>query len=320
MEAVIDWNPALHPRTGTPPNPGWFAPTGSESHDSPGVRVAENDDPTRRSDASSDAVENWVHLPPGKYVNDELADFVEWIANARPEDEQAIRAEIKRYYYDVGDLHGGNALTAALSRALQPGVSLEDRKFIAEWVSRYAQYDPAVFGQDTDLIYSVLGFLSPWLLGRALPKLPAIPPEIEFETAQLALSAEQRAAIWKLTPTTRGKVIDKLLRRGDLHDLSRTIDDFVDNVAISNKSIDLNAATYQRSPILSSRVNQYLEKLEKYAGTDWGGDKIRESQIAGRVLRLIIPKASMTAVQREVIEAATKIARSKGLRLVVTEF
>jgi hypothetical protein len=23
-----DWNPALHPRTGTPPNPGWFAPTG----------------------------------------------------------------------------------------------------------------------------------------------------------------------------------------------------------------------------------------------------------------------------------------------------
>jgi hypothetical protein len=67
-------------------------------------------------------------------------------------------------------------------------------------------------------------------------------------------------------------------------------------------------------------VNQYLEKLEKYAGTDWGGDKIRESQIAGRVLRLIIPKASMTAVQREVIEAATKIARSKRLRLVVTEF
>lgn len=23
-----NWNPALHPRAGTPPNPGWFAPTG----------------------------------------------------------------------------------------------------------------------------------------------------------------------------------------------------------------------------------------------------------------------------------------------------
>jgi hypothetical protein len=190
----LDWNPALHPRTGTPPNPGWFAPTGSESHDSPGVRVAENDDPTRRSDASSDAVENWVHLPPGKYVNDELADFVEWIANARPEDEQAIRAEIKRYYYDVGDLHGGNALTAALSRALQPGVSLEDRKFIAEWVSRYAQYDPAVFGQDTDLIYSVLGFLSPWLLAehcrscrQSHPKLSSRRRNLRYQQSNVLL-------------------------------------------------------------------------------------------------------------------------------------
>jgi hypothetical protein len=52
-----DWNPALHPRSGTPPNPGWFAPTDGASHDSPRVRVAENDDPRQRSDVSSDAVE-----------------------------------------------------------------------------------------------------------------------------------------------------------------------------------------------------------------------------------------------------------------------
>ena len=44
----------LHPRTGAPPNPGWFATTGGASHESPSVRVAENDDPTRRSDASPD--------------------------------------------------------------------------------------------------------------------------------------------------------------------------------------------------------------------------------------------------------------------------
>ena len=37
-------------------NPGWFATTGGASHDSPRVRVAENDDPTRQSDASSGAV------------------------------------------------------------------------------------------------------------------------------------------------------------------------------------------------------------------------------------------------------------------------
>src|ERR1700719_3949180 len=46
-----DWNPALHPRTGTPPNPGWFAPTGGSGESVP-VRTAQNDDPTQRSDAS----------------------------------------------------------------------------------------------------------------------------------------------------------------------------------------------------------------------------------------------------------------------------
>jgi hypothetical protein len=105
-----------------------------------------------------------------------------------------------------------------------------------------------------------------------------------------------------------------------LHELSRTIDDFVDNVAISNKSVDLNAATYQDFRRLSSRVNQDVEKLEAYSGTEWGGDIIYESQIAERVLRLIIPQGSMTPMQREAIEAATRIARSKGLRLIVTEF
>jgi hypothetical protein len=34
------WNPAQHPRTGTPPNPGWFAPTGGSSDESPSARTA----------------------------------------------------------------------------------------------------------------------------------------------------------------------------------------------------------------------------------------------------------------------------------------
>jgi hypothetical protein len=28
-----DWDPAKHPRAGTPPNPGWFAPTGGPDHE-----------------------------------------------------------------------------------------------------------------------------------------------------------------------------------------------------------------------------------------------------------------------------------------------
>lgn len=43
-----DWSSALHPRTGTPPNPGWFAPTGRHSSS---IRTAANDDPNQHSDA-----------------------------------------------------------------------------------------------------------------------------------------------------------------------------------------------------------------------------------------------------------------------------
>jgi len=37
-----DWNPALHPRTGTPLNPGWFAPTGGASEHPAAARTAQN--------------------------------------------------------------------------------------------------------------------------------------------------------------------------------------------------------------------------------------------------------------------------------------
>jgi hypothetical protein len=91
---AANWNPALHPRTGAPPNPGWFAPTGGASRDAPRVRVAENDDPTRRSDASSGAVDNWVHLPPAKRI-DELGDFLEWLAMpSRRTNRQSARKSI----------------------------------------------------------------------------------------------------------------------------------------------------------------------------------------------------------------------------------
>ncbi len=60
-----DWNPALHPRAGTPPNPGWFAPNGGAGDDAPTIRTAQNDDATHRSDAPSKPDDGWVHLPPG---------------------------------------------------------------------------------------------------------------------------------------------------------------------------------------------------------------------------------------------------------------
>ncbi|MGA8654179.1 MAG: hypothetical protein WB677_26775, partial [Xanthobacteraceae bacterium] len=183
-----------------------------------------------------------------------------------------------------------------------------------------SRYDPAEVAQFYDQLNDLLALFGTALLPRPLPKPPAVPPEIEFETTRLAFSAEQRAAIWKLRWDQRGKAIDKIFRRSDLHELSRTIDDFVDGNAISNKSVDLGAATYQKFRILLSRVNKYLDELEKYQGTDWGGDEIKASQIINRTLRVIIPDGSITAIQEEALKAATRIARSKHIRLIFTKF
>ncbi len=46
-----EWDPAKHPRTGTAPNPGWFAPTDGENDDSSPVRTAENEEPNKANDA-----------------------------------------------------------------------------------------------------------------------------------------------------------------------------------------------------------------------------------------------------------------------------
>jgi hypothetical protein len=132
-----DRNPALHPSTGTPPNPGWFAPTGGAGGSSP-VQTAQNDDATQLSDASLSIGENRVVLPPGK-GNDELRDLLEWIGNAQPEDKQAIRAEIKRQYYDKGDIAGGDAASAALDNVLGPGVEHKDRQKILDAIGPYSQ-------------------------------------------------------------------------------------------------------------------------------------------------------------------------------------
>jgi hypothetical protein len=140
-----NWNPALHPRTGTPPNPGWFAPTDESGQESFSVRTAQNDDPTRRLDVSASSDDDWVKLPPGEYI-DELRDFLEWLFNAKPEEEMAIRGEIKRLYYDVGDTFGGNALNAVLSDVLEYRSDKEWRQQLLESYASYAKTDPALMG------------------------------------------------------------------------------------------------------------------------------------------------------------------------------
>lgn len=326
-----NWDPAKHPRTGMPPNPGWFAPTDGGRDESSSIRTAANDDSTQRSDASPSAGGNWVRLPASDYI-DELHDFLEWLANAEPKDEQTIRAEIKRYYYDVGDTLGGDALNRALTNILDPGFDPElhpdvDKKWrqtVLDSIADYAKVDPVEMG----LIHSGLPALVlpvPAIAAEALETVPGIAEEapavegdgLEVQTFRGTLTLDP----WKLRWDERGRYLEDLLGRT----LNRTfpvIDKIPNGIATSIKSIDLSAASYQNPRILINRLGDNINDLEELGDTGRGGDAILKSDIKGRVLSLAIPKGSMTKQQKIVIESVRDWARTleDPIEIVITEF
>jgi hypothetical protein len=290
-----NWNPALHPRTGTPPNPGWFAPTGDGGESSP-VRTAQNDDSTRLTDASLTVSENRVVLPPGR-GNDELRDLFEWIGNAQPEDKQAIRAEIKHQFYDKGDIAGGDAASAALDNVLGPGIERKDRQKILDALGPYSRSNED--DQTTEF----------WI-GATLPFLAMLPP---------AAGAEAASAAWQLGWAARGIYISEQ-RGANLPALFPGVDKWLDGVATSIKSIDLTAATYQDATRLTYRLNDYVNKLIFFDGATLGDLQIGPSAINGRVLELVMPKGAVTAAQRASVETAKLRARAFGVEMIITEF
>jgi hypothetical protein len=301
-----DWNPALHPRTGMPPNPGWFATTDGAGGSSQ-ARFAENEDHPHRTDAAT-LPDDWVHLPEGRYI-DELADFVEWVANAKPEDEKILRAEINRYYYAVGDINGGMALHAALSRAVDPDITPEGRKELAYWVSHYAHTDPALVAERLDQVYGPILLLLPGMLGRGGPK-----PKSAVLSPNTAISAAEQAAADKaawdnMRWDERGRYMEDRAGR-TLHRNFPVIDKTPDGIATSIKSMDIRAVTYQREATLAYRLSRHVREVSEFVGGELGEDVVELADIKGRALEVVIPKGVITPKQREVFETVRSWART----------
>ncbi len=296
-----DWNPALHPRAGTPPNPGWFAPTdGSDQELSP-VRTAENQSPNQASDAPT-VGSGWVKSPSGPKRIDELADFAEWIANATPQDEAAIRAEIKRYYADVGWQAAADDLNSKLSVVLRPGVTQATRQSILNSIDVYTRVDPAEYVGTRDFLNAVV------LAGAGL--------------LAAGTAADEPSPIWKLGWAKRGQMTNEKFGDPTFPDNYPIIDQISNGIATSVKSIDLNAATYRNDISLANRLLQYVEGVRNFDGADWGDLDIQAGQITGRAIQLIVPKGSMTAAQRTIIDQVREIAKrsNRPVDIVVTEF
>jgi len=325
-----NWNPTLHPRAGTPPNPGWFAPTGGASHDAPAeVRLAENNDATRRPDASPGGVDNWVHLPPAKRI-DELGDFLEWLANAKPEDEETIRREINRYWGSVGDMHAVGTLNYMLSQVLKPGTTQQDRQTILDLIDNYSRYDPAKASHFYERLIDLLGLVGAGLSARPRPKMPGTeelaPAEAKapLESPESAASqtlAEADAAAWKLGWADRGWYFDVRLGR-TLHKNFPVIDKIPNGIATSIKSIDLGAASYQNMTVLIKRLSEYAGEVSEFVGGKLGNDVVKSSEIRGRALEVAIPKGTMTPKQREIVDAVRSWAKTlqNPVDVIIIEF
>jgi hypothetical protein len=229
-----------------------------------------------------------------------LGDFAEWLANATPEDEKAIRAEIKRYFEDVGWGAATHDLTSKLDVLLRPGVTREIRQSVLDHIDLYTRADPAEYVGTREFLNAVV------LAGAGLLATPG--------TASPA---------WKLGWAKRGQTINKQFGDNTFPDNYPIIDKIPDGVATSVKSIDLNAATYQKEANLTYRLNQFVADVREFDGADWGGTDIRGTDIDGRAVHLIVPKRSMTEAQRIIIERVRARAmrdNDRPVDIIITEF
>jgi len=256
-----------------------------------------------------------LRLPPGKRI-DELGDFLEWIANSKPEDEPALRREVKRLFYDVGDIWGGNAMNAAISNAMESSSRVE-RQAILDTYEPYTREDPAEVGQTMrDIVSSILLFPGSALLPREIPPAAG---GVATQGVTLPTYLTRLSDVWKLGWAARGWAVEDALG-ANLPRWFPTIDKFADGVVTSIKSIDLSAAVYGDAGRLSARIDAYVDKVAEFNGITRGSTIIESEQIQGRALHLAIPADGGTAIQRAAIEASAARAKTLGVDVLVTKF
>lgn len=135
-----------------------------------------------------------------------------------------------------------------------------------------------------------------------------------FTVVRVAGEALTRAAssVWNLTPFARGWAIEELILGGarNLHPNFPVIDDFVEGVATSIKSLDLTAATYQSGSAIISRLSSYAAKLASFQGATYAGDVVAGAAIREKVLVVAFEDGAATIEQAQVLEDFLRIAKT----------
>lgn len=136
-------------------------------------------------------------------------------------------------------------------------------------------------------------------------------------TTNVAKIADEVVALpkdtWVKGWLERGNIIDKLRGNGLGHNFP-VIDKLESNVAVSIKSLDTAAATYQKGSALASKLNSFVYQLSRFDGASFGGKSaFKGVDFSSKALELVIPDVQLSMEQIQAIIKAKEYASSLGI-------
>jgi len=120
----------------------------------------------------------------------------------------------------------------------------------------------------------------------------------------------------RVGPALTGRLAETLRGAPETFRNTRGIDNFVNGTAISIKTLDITAKTYQSVSNLSSRLTGYVQQLASYAGGDTPIGFLPAARIQHRVLEIILPTANLSRQQMEVLVRVQAEAARRGVSVI----
>lgn len=148
----------------------------------------------------------------------------------------------------------------------------------------------------------------------AVTDFPEFLRRAEPGLAGLGLSAPMTRAsgnVWLLNDLLRGRIAEMVHGR-NLPYSFQTVDKFVDGIVTSTKSINLNAPYYQNAKALYSKLRGQINNVANFIGGTREGVTIKESEIAGRALDVLVPHTGSVA-QKSAIKQAIEYGAQQGV-------
>jgi RHS repeat-associated protein len=118
----------------------------------------------------------------------------------------------------------------------------------------------------------------------------------------------------------RGEAIERIVLAGErrLPWNYPVIDDFLDNIAHSIKSIDLTAASNTATTIAST-IRREARRLAEFVPQDWGAARLAGQTVAGRRLTVVFETGAADELQEQALRAVAREVRA-NLPEVLLEF